>query len=1459
MAALFVVSAFGFNAKAQTDVTGTYLKNAGFSSIDGWNKVAGNTTSANTADKVTEWYRNKDNNSDTYIGITQSCSNLEEGVYRFTIHGFSRTTKDYTNIAFYAETNNYTYSTPLKTLASGTAGYGSTPNTTKSAYNAFTSSEHWMHTLDNIIIDKTSNAEGVLRVGLKMTGQIAGNGSNQWICIGNAKLYKLEGEALSSLINELINEAKALYLKNTNAAGADALNIAISTAENVEKTSLSYNDIKSLKNAIKTFKKARMSDATSETPIDATIYINNPSFEDGAKILTKQEVGMSGTAIALAAGGCYEAPYGWTTTIQKAGVSWDCSNIADASVLSMATSEKTSASDGNRFYSGRRRWASGVNKISQTVSGLPVGAYKLSVDLGKANGNNTGTFTLKLGESVIFTATPTTKGFATYTSDNFITNTVEDELTIEFANATSNDARFIIDNIKLTYYGDPLAAAKTELTNEINEAKGITGNMSTEASTGLSKAISDAETTLNTPTATLYDYNASLEALRAAIQKCEDSKTVYANIAALIESTAAKVASLDANGQAAYDITTITTAYENGTITDGIAETTAINEAYIAAVKAQGAGSDMTSLIVNPQFENSTWNEGWTGTGSNKAEAFAKQSGNAQFSGNFAEMWAGGDADMKAGDIYQTLTGLPAGVYQLMAKVVVNKDSKLYMKNGENTSEWDMNLVSSSDHRMVAITVTEGSDVTIGFSTVASKGCWIAVDDFTLTYVGADYNYTLETRLMNADVKKAQEDAKEAFIDEKNDANFSALLNAIYRAKQSADAYANVKANVDAAKTYVDNGTDGMTIEGDASYTTSYDKYYDGEYADTELGNVVLDIYKDAAAYVKKQKTTNGADFSLVTYNMGQTGTAGWSTTGNNGKFQLNTWSTEADETGMTTPFLENWVGKENDLGNATITNVIESMPAGLYTVTLLTRIYRESGAAELNGATAFANSVEENICDGTAFKYNGMNGVYETITLNTAVGVDGKLNIGFKIEDANFNWLAFKDIKIVYTGCLDYSALENAIAGIQEKLGFEAGDYAPYKNIESMIVFDKAEDICNNQTALTQGEIDELIAMIKVLEWTENEEEVNAVANEHFTLPESTAAADFYLTGWVRTNAWGQWRDDVATVNKTGYYNQPGSLEYGKSTLSGYTMPLKGNTAYKLTFKYGAWDRNTNVTATILNESGEGLQAVSTANTNVNYKDRMQTYSVTFITGVAGNYVLKLASSANVVITDVELYSVDALELNDKAVTNYQPGTYSNVSIARTFKTGYSTLALPFSTTATALRGTVYAFTGEDVDDAGNRILTVEEVDNVEANVPYFFYATEATESIMFENVEVVAMESKKVEKDDWTFISNFTPNFTGIVDNYGVQGDKVRPAGEGAFLNGMRAYLTYNGTEENEAGVRINFGGEATGIEAIDALTSGTVEAIYTINGTRVNSLQKGLNIVKMSNGKTQKVLVK
>lgn len=45
--------------------------------------------------------------------------------------------------------------------------------------------------------------------------------------------------------------------------------------------------------------------------------------------------------------------------------------------------------------------------------------------------------------------------------------------------------------------------------------------------------------------------------------------------------------------------------------------------------------------------------------------------------------------------------------------------------------------------------------------------------------------------------------------------------------------------------------------------------------------------------------------------------------------------------------------------------------------------------------------------------------------------------------------------------------------------------------------------------------------------------------------------------------------------------------------------------------------------------------------------------------------------------------------------------------------------------------------------------------------------------------------------------------------------------------------------------------------GINSVDAADNSTITEIYTLGGARVNSLQKGINIVRMANGKTVKVI--
>lgn len=70
---------------------------------------------------------------------------------------------------------------------------------------------------------------------------------------------------------------------------------------------------------------------------------------------------------------------------------------------------------------------------------------------------------------------------------------------------------------------------------------------------------------------------------------------------------------------------------------------------------------------------------------------------------------------------------------------------------------------------------------------------------------------------------------------------------------------------------------------------------------------------------------------------------------------------------------------------------------------------------------------------------------------------------------------------------------------------------------------------------------------------------------------------------------------------------------------------------------------------------------------------------------------------------------------------------------------------------------------------------------------------------------------------------------------------------------------YIKYLGANMDEL-IHVTFKGtavETTGINTVNTVDNSTVTEIYTLGGARVNSLQKGINIVRLANGKTVKVI--
>ncbi len=181
-----------------------------------------------------------------------------------------------------------------------------------------------------------------------------------------------------------------------------------------------------------------------------------------------------------------------------------------------------------------------------------------------------------------------------------------------------------------------------------------------------------------------------------------------------------------------------------------------------------------------------------------------------------------------------------------------------------------------------------------------------------------------------------------------------------------------------------------------------------------------------------------------------------------------------------------------------------------------------------------------------------------------------------------------------------------------------------------------------------------------------------------------------------------------------------------------------------------------------------------------------------------------------------------------------------------------YGTICLPFNANVTG--ADIYTVALGDEQDV---IILNPLEGKMEAGVPYIYKATSDTQTFTYNNGRVVLTPFQD-ELLTGVFVPTLLP-----VDSYVLQTQeagqkfyKVYP-GEQPTLSPYKAYLTMP-NESSVKAFRLVFEDNETAIQTIEAIVSDNASAdrisIYDINGRKLNSLQKGLNIV---NG--QKVWVK
>lgn len=448
----------------------------------------------------------------------------------------------------------------------------------------------------------------------------------------------------------------------------------------------------------------------------------------------------------------------------------------------------------------------------------------------------------------------------------------------------------------------------------------------------------------------------------------------------------------------------------------------------------------------------------------------------------------------------------------------------------------------------------------------------------------------------------------------------------------------------------------------------------------------------------------------------------------------------------------------------------------------------------------------------------------------------------------------------------LDYSTLESEIASSKTHVfGFEDGEYAPYTNKDALPTLTLAEDLFNNKKAISQAQITTMVNTLHDA-WTANVGEVNAISWKYADYTDDTDSQ--VPIGWTNGDG-GSIRISANHTANSGLkqleqymclnINTSTAAIYGETT--GYTLPLKASTQYRLTFRYAGWGNTSGTPSIVIKDAEDNeieTEIFSTTTVLGNNTTSAWTFAtMVFTTTAAGNYKVSFSKTGNrTAFGDITLVKAVAnnytIAEGDADAPTLDP--LANVTLTRTLKGGqWNGFSVPFGFTVagSALDGAeVKKF--KSVTD--NEII-LENATEIVAGEPYLVKPAADVVNPTFNGV-VVSNPAEAVHGEgSYKFAAhlyNTALATDGSVAYVSTTDSSIKKLTSGS-IKGLRAIFNIPTGAEAKALV-VDFGEGTTGILNVDAEGNIYEGQIYNLAGQRVNMTQKGLYIV---NGK--KVLIK
>ena len=252
-----------------------------------------------------------------------------------------------------------------------------------------------------------------------------------------------------------------------------------------------------------------------------------------------------------------------------------------------------------------------------------------------------------------------------------------------------------------------------------------------------------------------------------------------------------------------------------------------------------------------------------------------------------------------------------------------------------------------------------------------------------------------------------------------------------------------------------------------------------------------------------------------------------------------------------------------------------------------------------------------------------------------------------------------------------------------------------------------------------------------------------------------------------------------------------------------------------------------------------------------------------------AGTNITNTDAENNVVAKDSKgAYTVANFVVSDKQPIDIPTAftaakvSYNRTNTKNSGDTQWGTICLPFELTSG--NGIQYY----ELKNVSGNTMTFERVDKVAANTPAIYSVASGVKDLTITgsgmNIAVTPAESNYAQSGfTLVGVQKKAETLTDGSNNYYIAKNKFwKPTGTNVNVGPQRAYFQLNGNSGLAKVFNIALDdGEATGIDNATVVDGNepAVIGIYSINGVKQTELRPGINIIKMSDGTTKKIIIK